>query len=376
MKKITANLVLTPNGFEKGVVITLDDNSVIAKMEYNVENIDSISGLEYYNGVIIPGMVNSHSHIEYSYVKGLIPQGGGLPEFIRSIIGIKIKNEIPDSVKKEQASIWDKKLYEQGVVAVADHNNNDYVHEMKSSSSVYYHDLIELFDVDNQTADETFSQGIKRMEHSRSLGLGATVIPHACYTMEDRLIALTGGEVVSNDGIKATGVFSTHFKESVDLGGEKETSRIIDNVSKDRSSVIFVHCIYAKEEDLKPAMDKFGDKLTICSCPMSNLYIENKIGDFDLFRRLGIRMVLGTDSLSSNTMLSMVDEMKCLSRNYPNIPTEEIISMATINGAKAIEIDSWAGTIEEGKRPGLVLLEGMDLMKIKFTENTTSRRLI
>lgn len=376
MKKITANLILTPNGFEKGIIITIDENLIINKIERNVDDIDSIPGLEHYNGVIIPGMVNCHSHIEYSYVKGLIPQGGGLPEFIRSIIGIKIKNEIPDSVKIQQAAAWDKKLYEQGVIAVADHNNNDYVYEMKKSSNVYYHDLIELFDVDNQTADETFHQGIRRMEHSLSLGLAATVIPHACYTMEDRLIALTGGEAVSNDGIRAAGVFSTHFKESVELGGSDETVRIIENVSKDRTSVIFVHCIYAKEEDLRPAIDKFGDRLTVCSCPMSNVYIENKMGDFDLFRRLGIRMALGTDSLSSNTMLSMVDEMKCLARYYPNIPTQEIISMATENGAKAIEIDSWAGTIEEGKRPGLVLLEDMDLVNVKFTENTTSRRLV
>ncbi len=375
MKKVSANKVLSPQGFENNVVITLDDNGVITNIEKNVENIDSIANLEFYNGVLIPGMVNCHSHIEYSYVKGMIPRGSGLPEFIRSIIEIKIKDEVSDSAKAEAARIWDAKLYDGGVVAVADHNNNDYVYEMKKHSKLYYHNLIELYDVDGLDADATFHQGVERMNESKSYGMNATVIPHACYTMEDRLIALTGGEAVSNKGIKAEGVLSTHFKESVVLGKEDETDRIINNISADRSSVILVHCIYATEEDLKKAINKFGDKLTLSPCPLSNIFIEKKMGDFDMYRRLGIRLALGTDSLSSNDLLSMVDEMKCLAKHYPNIPTQEIIEMATINGAKALNIDSWAGSFEVGKRPAVVLLENMDLANIKFTENTTSKRI-
>lgn len=375
MRKITANLILTPMGFEKDIVLTLDDNQKITNIEREVKNPDSIANLEHYSGLLIAGMVNTHSHIEYSYVKGLIPRGAGLPEFIRSIIEIKMKNEIPDAKKTADAKVWDEKLYQQGVVAVADHNNNDYVYEVKSNSKLYYHNLVELFDVDEQTADETFHDGMERVAESNKLGFAATIIPHACYTMEDRLIALTGGEAISTDNLMAKGILSTHFKESSSLGGDDETSRIVDNISDERSSIILVHCIYATKEDLQYAIRKFGDKLTLSPCPLSNIFIEEKMGDFDMFRELGIRIALGTDSLSSNDLLSMVAEMKCLAKHYPNIPTNEIIEMATINGAKALEIDSWAGSIEKGKRPGLVLLEGMDLANMKFTDSTTSRRV-
>ena len=100
------------------------------------------------------------------------------------------------------------------------------------------------------------------------------------------------------------------------------------------------------------------------------------MGDFDMYRKLGVRIALGTDGLSSNDTLSMVDEMKCVAKSFPNIPTKDIIEMATINGAKAIEIDSWAGSIAEGKTPGIVLLEGMDMVNMEFTDNATSRRII
>lgn len=375
MKKITASRVLTSRGIEKDIVITLDDTGKIVNIERGVENIDGVSHLEHYNGLIIPGMVNCHSHIEYSYVKGLIPRGSGLPEFIRSIIEIKIKNEVPDEKKADAAKVWDEKMFQQGVVAVGDHNNNDYVYDMKKGSKIYYHNFIELYDEDNQDADTTFHNGLKRAKESEQLGFTATVIPHACYTMEDRLIALTGGEATSCEGEKATGVLSTHFKESTALGGEDETSRVIDNISADRSSIIFVHSIYASREDMILAKNKFGDKLTISCCPLSNVFIEKTMGDIEMFRELGIRIAIGTDSLSSNDTLSMVDEMKSLSARYPNISMQEIIEMATINGAEALKIEQWAGTIEENKSPGIVLLENVDLVNMKFTENSTSRRI-
>lgn len=375
MRKITASRVLTPKGIERDVIITIDDLGKIVNVEREVKNIDSIAYLEHYSGLIIPGMVNCHSHIEYSYVKGMIPSGAGLPEFIRSIIEIKIDNKTSDQKKTEVAKAWDEKLFQQGVIAVGDHNNNDYVYEVKRDSKIYYHNFIELFDVKNQDADKTFHNGMKRVEQSKKLNLTATVAPHASYTMTDRLLALAGGKATSNDGVRAIGAVSTHFKESEVLGGDDETNRIIENISADRDSVILVHCIYASREDLKRAKTNYSDKLTISICPLSNIFIEGKMGNVDMFRELGIRIALGTDSLSSNDTLSMIEEMKCLSKHYPNIPLQEIIEMVTTNGAKALNIDSWAGEIVEGKSPGIVLIENIDIINMKLTENTTTKRL-
>jgi imidazolonepropionase-like amidohydrolase len=92
-------------------------------------------------------------------------------------------------------------------------------------------------------------------------------------------------------------------------------------------------------------------------------------------RSNNLKICLGTDSLSSNTVLSMVDEMLTLQKYFPSVPLEEMIQWATINGAEFLKKDSELGTLEVGKKPGIVLIENMDLQNMKLTEKSTSRRL-
>lgn len=375
MRKIASHYLINSGRLLSKVVITLDDNNVIIGVEDNVKDIDSKCGVEFYNGILIAGMINCHNHLEYSYVKGMIPAHSGLPNFISTIISIKQKNEVDDLKKTEMADIWDNVMYNEGVTAVGDHNNNDYVYSVKKNSKIYYHSFVEIFDMDGMSAEDTFKFALKRVETSKKYGIHASVSPHACYTMEPRLVRLTGGEDALDDGTRAEGIVSVHFKESLVLGGENERDIIIGSLSDKRDKVLLVHCIYADKEDMSAAKDKFGDKLTAVVCPCSNMYIEQNIADVNMFKDLGIRIALGTDSLSSNTTLSMVEEMKCIQQKY-DIPLTEVVKWATINGAEALGIDSWAGSIEIGKKPGLVLLSGVDMQTMKFTDKTKGRRII
>ena len=111
-------------------------------------------------------------------------------------------------------------------------------------------------------------------------------------------------------------------------------------------------------------------------CPESNLFIENLLPDIELFRKNKLQICLGTDSLSSNHKLSILDEMKTIQSHFPSIPLIEIVSWATINGARALEMDSWAGTIEIGKRPGINLITGMDLQQLRLQPQSQIRKLI
>ncbi|MBR4980278.1 MAG: amidohydrolase family protein, partial [Bacteroidales bacterium] len=82
---------------------------------------------------------------------------------------------------------------------------------------------------------------------------------------------------------------------------------------------------------------------------------------------------LGTDSLSSNHLLNMVAEMKCIQENFPYIHLCEILTWACLNGAKALGIDGWCGSLKVGKRPGVVLLE--NIKDFRLTELSKSQRL-
>lgn len=357
-------------------LITIDDNGVVVDIEADVADIDSHASVEFYSGIIIPGMVNSHCHLEYSYVHGKIPSGGGLPKFISSIISIKCVDPTTDQEKSSKAAIQDAVMFEEGIVAVADHNNNDYVYEVKEKSKIYYHSFVEMYDMDDMSSDEAFDWGMKRVEAHHSKGLAATIAPHATYTMSDRLLGLCGGSEISDKGVKAEGAMSIHFKESIAMAGEQESDRVFAAVSPQRDSLLFIHSIYASKEDIDRAIELYGDKLTIVVCPLSNLYIENNILNLDYLREKGVRIAIGTDSLSSNHLLSMVAEMRCLQERFPHIALSEIVKWATENGATAICKNDIFGTIERGKKCGLVNISNVDLESMKLTESSKGTRIL
>jgi imidazolonepropionase-like amidohydrolase len=90
----------------------------------------------------------------------------------------------------------------------------------------------------------------------------------------------------------------------------------------------------------------------------------------------GVDITLGTDSLSSNDVLSMVQEIKCLHSYFPDIPLAQIIEWSTMNGAKFLGVQERLGSFEPGKSPGVVLIDNIDWDKMKLTDSSKSVRLV
>ena len=111
-------------------------------------------------------------------------------------------------------------------------------------------------------------------------------------------------------------------------------------------------------------------------CPLSNIFIHRALPPLDLMRENGLQICLGTDSLSSNTILSIAKEIVCLHKNFPHIKLEEILQWACLNGARMLGKDDVLGSFEPGKKPGAVLVENLDWENMKFTDDTVTRRII
>ena len=90
----------------------------------------------------------------------------------------------------------------------------------------------------------------------------------------------------------------------------------------------------------------------------------------------GCQIVIGTDSLASNANLSILNELKTIQLNFPEISIEDLISWATINGATALGEEEQFGSIKPGKKPGLLLLENVDLQNMKLLPESVVTRLI
>jgi cytosine/adenosine deaminase-related metal-dependent hydrolase len=134
----------------------------------------------------------------------------------------------------------------------------------------------------------------------------------------------------------------------------------------DARKILLVHNTYTSENDfefIKSQISNDKTEIYFCTCPNANIYIENKLPNYNLFIEQDALMTVGTDSLASNHSLSILDELKTITKHFPEIALQTLLTWATKNGAEFFDFKS-LGTIEKGKRPGLNLLKNADGMRI------------
>ena len=344
--------------------------------------------VEAYDGVLVPGFVNTHSHLELAYMKGALPPGTGLAGFVKRIMESKFT--YPEEVQRQAIADADRHLWDSGVQAVGDISNTTVSFDTKKNSAIKYVTYAEIFDfMAGMTTEAAQQQGESLVEAANSMGLEAYVTLHATYSVSDKLFKAW-------QHMKHTGCLSIHYRESpaddelfdkygpfwdyfqekgfdVDfLDDGSSTNRILNHIPANRR-VLLVHNSNVVAEDIERLKAKY-DRLSWALCPMSNLYIEGKLPPIELLMRYNLNLTIGTDSLSSNTDLSMVAEMRALAEAF-NLPLAVVLKWATLNGAKALELDNEIGSFEPGKTPGAVLIEGLDNEE-RFTPATRSRRII
>ena len=139
-------------------------------------------------------------------------------------------------------------------------------------------------------------------------------------------------------------------------------------------SVILVHNTFITRNDIDFLVTNRSHQLvSLCVCINANLYIEKCLPPLKMLAKSGLNMVLGTDSLASNYSLNMLDEMKTIQQNFPEISLEQMLKWVTFNGAMALKLTG-VGSFERGNQPGAVLLENLDGLKLK--DQTSSKRIL
>ena len=139
--------------------------------------------------------------------------------------------------------------------------------------------------------------------------------------------------------------------------------------------MLLVHNVAIDQESIDYAKEHLANPY-FAICPLSNIFIHRALPPLDLMRENNLKICLGTDSLSSNTILSIVKEIECIHKNFPQIPLVEILGWACSNGAQMLGKQDVLGSFEPGKKPGVVLLENIDWENFKLTEKSTARRLV
>jgi cytosine/adenosine deaminase-related metal-dependent hydrolase len=367
MRRISAQYLFTQAGkpLKRGVVTVADDGTV-TNVEDTGGDFRESAGTEFYSGIIIPGLVNCHSHLELSHMRGLIPPGAGLNEFVASVRDRR--GASPETVIKEAARA-DREMYEEGVTACGDISNNALTINIKRESAIRYHTFAEVFGLDPAVSDTRMSEALKLVAETEAAQLPVQITPHALYSVSGPLSKMIVKQIHPGS------VISLHFLESDD---ERKMTRrhteAVMELSGLASHLILVHnTVITREEAVTAAS---AGNTWFCLCPSSNMYISGKMPPAAMLREVTDRIVAGTDSLASSGHLSMITELRLLQEAAPGIPLEEIIAWGTINGARALKMDSILGSIEPGKRPGLLLVEPVDLVNMRLLPESRVRRLL
>ena len=396
MRKIAATYIFTGNQPPlKNGIVTVDDNGTILKIE-NQTTISEQHGLEFYSGILTPGFVNAHCHLELSQLEGKIEEQTGIGGFVGKINQLR-NNDFGDIEKIMHTA--DRKMWAAGISAVGDISNSIISAETKLNSKIYYHTFIESFGFHPSRAEKAYDYACFLEEFFAGHQMPCSVTPHAPYSVS----ALLFEKISTHVGAKKS-IVSMHNQESKGeteffaSGSGEIASHIAENLGIDISHwqptgqsslvsvlkylpannpLLLVHNTFTAQADIDVLLQQRSDENTfLVLCPNSNLYIENQLPPVELFRQNKLPICLGTDSLASNHQLSVLEEMKTLQRNFAGIQLEELVQWACLNGAKALGVESVFGSFEVGKKPGVNLISGIDFKNMKLTEESRVKRLI
>jgi len=391
MRKITADYLfpVSSEPIKNGVVTVDNDGKILAVS--NQEQHDAAE-LERYSGVIVPGFINTHCHLELSHMKDVAPTGTGLLPFLQTVVNYRdvAEEEILAAIEKA-----DQEMYNNGIVAVGDIANKADTRATKDKSKIRYYTFVEMFDfMQDANAQATFDQYKEAFDNQSNGGKNRkSCVPHAPYTVsrelfrlireqnsDDDVVSIHNQETVHEDNffLSKTGDFIEFYKtfgipiDAFQASGRNSIYYALENMNPN-CRTLFVHNTLTTEADIQAAQS-WNEQVYWATCANANLYIENQMPHYKKFIDNNTKVTIGTDSLTSNWQLSILDEMKTIARYQSYIPFETLLRWATLNGAEALKYEDELGSIEAGKTPGLNLL---NLSKdLELQPDTVVERLV
>lgn len=359
-------------------VLVVNENSEVSDLR-PAKNEDQ--NIEKWPGILIPGMVNTHCHLELSHMKGIVPQKTGMVNFLLTIVQQRgaEQQKILNAAKRAAQMMFD-----QGVSVVGDICNTGIIQVIASESPLRFYHFVEVIGFDPSVAENRF-RFCRNIADEYGATSPSSVVPHAPYSVSQELYQLINQQADSS-------VLSIHHAESnAEQDFFKKTQSdfnrlhqliktdlsrhiVSENSSSIRSflsrftnkKILLVHNVTISEADLiyiKQLEKENNLEVYFAICIRANEYIGNGFPDIELlFRYYPDRITIGTDSLASNEDLNLMHELILLKKLYPAITDLQWLKALTIQGAKALSYDTRFGSFETGKKPGVVRMD-LDQMK-------------
>jgi cytosine/adenosine deaminase-related metal-dependent hydrolase len=359
-----------------------------------IDEKDAGDDMEVFKGMLSPGFINAHCHIELSHLKGVIPPATGLVNFVQHVMS---KRGATEEEKLTAIQKAEEELYQSGTVAVGDICNTTDSLAIKQISKLHWYNFIEVSGFVDAAAEMRFADAQAIASKFSIENFQSSIVPHAPYSVSrslfkllnrvtaNQLIAIHNQETEAENELyknKQGDFLSLYQNFNIDITGFEATGKSSLQswlpYFTNKQPVILVHNTFLSNEDIEFAKiqnPKSKIQNFFCLCINANKYIEQKIPPIGLLREKKSTIVVGTDSYASNWQLNMLEEIKTIQRETANtIPLAEVLQWATINGARALQMDDKLGSFEKGKQPGIVLIDQLDGQSI--TPASTAKRIL
>lgn len=333
---------------------------------------------ERIRGVVFPGLVNAHTHLELSALRGQVPGGAGFVPWVEHLIGARLETRPEDDASAIEAAADELESF--GTVAVGEVTNSlSAVRTLARRGFVgcIFH---EVFGVDRASVERRIAELPRIVEEhvgawpTRELAYAPT--PHTLYTTHESAVrhlirrARDEGTRLSIHLAehaqerrfleRGDGPVAAWYAQRLKLRPDalewpaKSPVAFAEEIGALGPDVLCVHLTDARSEELSLVARR---GVPVVFCPRSNLFIEMRLPPLLAARSAGLLPALGTDSLASNGSLDVLAEARALADRFPTVPADELLRMATWEGARALGRTD-LGRIARGGRPGILAIEG------------------
>ncbi len=357
------------------------ENGAILMREGRIEAVGrarelrAVNVIDYGDAVICPTFVNAHTHLELSLLATKVPPGPDFVDWLRRLISTTSPSAATEEGVQQAVREGVRQSLSCGVTTVGDITTHPaWTRPVLANAhlrAVSFGEVIAIGNRRNLLAERL--DAAASPEHaSEHLRIG--ISPHAPYTVEPdamracaerarRIRAPICIHLAETDHeepftSRGEGPFADHLRDlgvwddAIPVTGLRPV-KLARETGLFSPTTVVAHVNYVTDEDIRVLADS---GVSVAYCPRTHHAFGHPPHRFRRMQKAGINVCIGTDSLASNPSLSILDELRFLRREYPDVPPETLLAMGTLNGARALGFDETVGSLRAGKRADLVAL--------------------
>ena len=364
-------LIPSADRFIENGAVALRDGVIAAVGEYHAVSRTAVGpARDLGEGVLMPGLVNAHAHLELSGLRGAAPFRGSFPDWLMDVRAARNAHTVADL--RDWARDGVAESLAAGTTTLGDYTQTRVSLDPMRASGLRSVVFLETVGFPPRLAFRRAFKVAWRLWWTRPTDLlRLAVAPHAPYSVSTGLYQRLGGIARRNRVL-----FSTHLNESREevefyehgTGAFREMLvkkgfmrdgwkppgacpvRHLDSLGLFDSDSVLIHCNYLSDGDVRIIASR---RAGVVYCPRSHAFFGHVDHPFEKLLALGVPVALGTDSLASNDTLSVLDEMRFVAAHHPKTPPQTIVRMATELGAKVLHLDSLTGRLAPGLQADL-----------------------